>query len=122
MVERRAISTSIYRNYDELKYLVVKTIMTLIKRTKGSVITFTAKKIAVHADIPTHPVVLTLVKDVLDNLKREGYIRKLARTSHGTKYIVEKTSSLWRASKDERLLYELESPYLKTILPKIVGE
>ncbi len=113
------ISSTIYRDYDELKYVVVKTIMMLIKKTKGSVITFTAKKIAMHAGIPTHPVVLTLIKDVLDNLTHEGYVKKMAKTSHGTKYMVGISSPLWRASKDESFIHMLSSPYLKTVVMKI---
>lgn len=109
----------IYRNYDELKFIVVSTIMNLIKRTKGNVLTFTAKKIAVHAGIQSHPVVLTLIKDVLENLRREGYIRRLARTSHGTKYIVDRNSALWRAAKGEVLVYELTSPYLNSVVLRL---
>lgn len=96
--------------------------MGMIRRTKGNVITFTSKKVAVHAGIPPHPVVLTLVKDVLENLRKEGYIKRLAKTSHGTKYMVDRTSIFWKASKDEKLIYQLRSPYLQTIIARIVEE
>lgn len=71
----------------------------MISRTKGSMLTFNAKKIAVNAGLPTHPVLLTLVKDILEQLHAHGLIQRMAKSSHGLKYSVTKESKLWELSK-----------------------
>lgn len=108
----------LYRSYDEVKALVVLTIISFIHKTKGSAITFTAKKIAVSAGLPAQPVILTLVKDVLENLSREGLIDVYSRTSHGVKYMITKSSALWLIAKGEKKK-PLKSSYLETIIPII---
>ncbi len=108
----------LYRSYDEVKALVVLTIISFIRKTKGSAITFTAKKIAVSAGLPAQPVILTLVKDVLENLSREGLIDVYSRTSHGVKYMITKSSALWLIAKGEKKK-PLKSSYLKAIIPII---
>ncbi len=108
----------LYRSYEEVKALVVLTIISFIRKTKGSAITFTAKKIAVSAGLPAQPVILTLVKDILENLHREGLIDVYSRTSHGVKYMITKTSALWLIAKGKRKK-PLKSSYLKAIIPII---
>ncbi len=110
---------AIYRDYDEFKFLIVSTLMKMIKHTRGNVLTFNTKKIAVYANIETHPVILTLVKDVLENLRKEGYIRRLGKSRHGIKYMINRDSPLWKAAKDDNYIKELETPYLKTVIAKI---
>ncbi len=90
---------SIYRNYEAFKALIITTLASMIERTKGNMLTFNSKKIAILADIDTHPVILTLVKDVLEDLRRRGYISYMGRSKHGVKYVVNSKSPLWKAAK-----------------------
>ena len=99
----RSRITDYYYSYEEIKFNVVRTLMELIYRTKGSILTFTSKKIAVYAGIPPQPILLTLVKDVLENLRSEGLIRRYKKTSHGVKYIVDVSSPLWTAAKTKNI-------------------
>lgn len=62
--------------------------------------TFNPKKIAVLAGIDTHPVMLTLVKDVLEGLREKGFINVAGRSKHGVKYAVTKNSPLWILAKE----------------------
>ena len=114
--------TDYYYSYEEIKFNVVRALMDLIYRTKGSILTFTSKKIAVYAGIPTQPILLTLVKDVLENLRSEGLIRRYKKTSHGVKYIVDVSSPLWTAAKNKEYIWRIESPYLKPVLIRIRNE
>ncbi|MEZ0345052.1 MAG: hypothetical protein ABWK01_00645 [Infirmifilum sp.] len=90
----------IYRNYNEFSSKVVQTILEMIRHTKGGMITFNSKKIAVLAGIDTHPVILTLIKDVLERLKEKEYIQEVGRTKHGVKYSVTLESPLWMLAKN----------------------
>ncbi|MCD6457578.1 MAG: hypothetical protein B6U95_05470 [Thermofilum sp. ex4484_82] len=118
MPRKHSSSDVLYRSYDEIKALVVITIISLIRKTKGSAITFTAKKIAVSAGLPAQPVILTLVKDILENLSREKLIKVYSKTSHGVKYMITKSSALWLIAKGKGKK-TLKSPYLETIIPII---
>jgi len=109
----------LYKSYEEVKALVVLSIAKLIRRTKGSAITFTAKKIAVAAGLPAQPIVLTLIKDVLENLCSEGLVEVYSKTSHGVKYMITRDSPLWSASIGEE--FEIKTPYLKTIVPLLAS-
>ncbi|QOJ78191.1 hypothetical protein IG193_05260 [Infirmifilum lucidum] len=93
------MTTSIYRNYSEFSMNVVLTLIEMIRHTKGGMITFNSKKIAVLAGMVTHPVILTLIKDVLERLKEKGYIMEVGRTKHGVKYSVTRESPLWILAK-----------------------
>ena len=84
-------------------------------------LTFTSKKIAMRAGLPPQPILLTLVKDVLENLRKEGLIKRYKRTSHGVKYMVDSQSPLWKAAKDRSLLEVLETPYLRPVLARIAN-
>jgi hypothetical protein len=72
----------------------------MIKKSRGSLVTFNAKKIAVLANIETQPVVLTLVKDVLEKLRERGYLEVLGKTKHGVKYAVRRDTPLWVLAKN----------------------
>jgi len=90
----------VYQDYNSLQKIVVNTLAYMISKTKGSMITFNAKKIAVNAGLPTHPVLLTLIKDVLEQLRAHGFISRFSRSSHGVKYAITKESAFWRLSKE----------------------
>ncbi|MCI4408123.1 MAG: hypothetical protein JHC26_03450 [Thermofilum sp.] len=94
------IRVPLYRNYNEFSVTVVQTILDMIKKSRGSLVTFNAKKIAVLANIETQPVVLTLVKDVLEKLRERGYLEVLGKTKHGVKYAVRRDTPLWVLAKN----------------------
>jgi len=89
----------IYKDYERLQRTVLATLARMIRTTKGSMLTFNAKKIAVLAGLPTHPVVLTLIKDVIEQLGEKGLVRRVSRSSHGVKYAISKESPLWALAK-----------------------
>jgi len=98
----------VYRDYARLQRIVIETLGEMIASTKGSMLTFNAKKIASRAGLPTHPVVLTLVKEVIEQLRARGLVRRLSRTAHGVKYAVDRESPLWFLSKQGKLKEEFE--------------
>jgi hypothetical protein len=113
------IRVPLYRNYNEFSAHVVQAILEMIRKTRGSIVTFNAKKIAVIANIETQPVILTLVKDVLERFRERGYLEVLGKTKHGVKYAVRKDSPLWILAKnyDRVVLRNLDD--LNLILEKI---
>lgn len=116
------VAARIYRDYGVFSAKVVQTLLDMIRRTRGGMITFNSKKIAVLAGIDSHPVVLTLVKDVLERLEEKGYIREIGKTKHGVKYSVTRESPLWVLAKNyERVginsLEDLEE-VLEKLLPR----
>jgi hypothetical protein len=98
-VASQRFSPEIYKDYERLQRTVLVTLAKMIRATKGSMLTFNAKKIAVLAGLPTHPVVLTLIKEVIEQLNEKGLVRRISRSSHGVKYAVNKESPLWLAAK-----------------------
>jgi len=94
------VASTIYRDYEEFSRRVILTLIDMIRRTKGGMITFNSKKIAVLAGIESHPVVLTLIKDVLERLKERGYVEEVGRTKHGVKFSVTRESPLWILAKN----------------------
>ena len=89
-----------YRDYNAFSALVINTLLEMIRRTKGSLITFNPKKIAVLAGIDTHPVMLTLVRDVVERLREKGLVSVYGRSKHGIKYAVHRDSPLWVLAKE----------------------
>ena len=102
------VRVPLYRNYDEFSAHVVQAIMEMIRGARGSMVTFNAKKVALIAralrppgtELEIKPVVLTLVKDVLERFRERGYLEVLGKTKHGVKYAVRKDSPLWRLAKN----------------------
>lgn len=105
----RRFNPDIYRDFSYLQRIVLDTLGKMISTTKGSMLTFNAKKIASEAGLPTHPVVLTLIKEVIEQLREQGLVRRLSRTAHGVKYAVNKESPLWILAKHGELNGELEA-------------
>ena len=85
--------------YEDIERLTLLALGKLIKDARGSVVTFTCKKLAKMAKISTKPVTLTLVRAVLEELRREGYITIYKVSSHGIKYMITRDSPLWRFYK-----------------------
>ncbi|RLE67856.1 MAG: hypothetical protein DRJ43_06635 [Thermoprotei archaeon] len=71
----------------------------MIRSTKGTMLTFNAKKIAVIAGLPTHPVILTLIKEVIEQLCTRKLVRRMSRSSHGVKYAITRESPFWLLAK-----------------------
>jgi len=115
----KRLNEVVYKNYEDIKLMVISAIMNLISRTKGSCITFTSKKLAQIAGLPTQPVLLTIIRDVLENLRKDGLIIRYSRTSHGVKYMITKESPLWAYTISGEGFEDLETPYLKPILAAI---
>lgn len=84
-------------------------------------LTFNAKKIAVLAGLPTHPVVLTLIKEVIEKLREEGLVRRVSRTTHGVKYSVSKDSPLWPLAKLDEAPLSLDALVAKVRTPASRG-
>lgn len=112
-VNAHRFNPEIYRDYTRLQRIVVETLASMISSTKGSMLTFNAKKIASEAGLPTHPVVLTLIKEVIEQLNARGLVRRLSKTAHGVKYAVGKESPLWYLAKQGELAGNLESVFAK---------
>jgi len=88
-----------YGNYEELKKSVLGALMSIIRRTKGNCVTFTSKKIAITAGLPPTPVLLTVIRDILEGLHEDGLISRYSKGSHGVKYMITRNSPLWQWAK-----------------------
>lgn len=104
-----------YANFDKITSIVAEGIWNAIKYARGTCVSFTPKKVLEYANIKdTLPVVLTLVKHVLEELVKKGLIEKDTSRSI-TRYRICKTSELWSLCKEtensEKLL-----KLLKTII------
>ena len=89
-----------YRDYNAFSALVINTLLEMIRRTRGSLVTFNPKKIAVLAGIDAHPVILTLVRDVVERLREKGLVSVYGKSKHGIKYAVHRGSPLWTLAKE----------------------
>lgn len=107
-VSGMARAIPLYRNYDEFSAHVVQAVLEMIRGTRGSMVTFNAKKIALlmralrppGTELEIKPVTLTLVKDVLERLRERGYLEVLGENDHSVKYAVTRDSPLWRVAKN----------------------
>jgi len=75
----------------------------MIKRTRGTCLTFTPKKVAKVAGLDTKPVTLSVVKYVIEKLRPLG-IDIYKTSSHGVKYIIHNTSPLWQKAKESEVI------------------
>ncbi|RLF22672.1 MAG: hypothetical protein DRN15_08315 [Thermoprotei archaeon] len=90
--------------FDEIERLTFKALSELIRNARGTCVTFTCKKLAKMAKLSTKPVTLTLVREVLEQLRREGLISIYKVSSHGIKYMITRDSPLWHACKTGEVL------------------
>lgn len=103
----------VYKSYDRLQSVVLEALAKMVSSTRGSMLTFNAKKIADLAGLPTHPVVLTLIKDVIERLRGEGLVRRVSRSTHGVKYAIDRDSPLWRLAKLGEMPQSLDALHLR---------
>ncbi|RLE66189.1 MAG: hypothetical protein DRJ47_03015 [Thermoprotei archaeon] len=99
MITSRVYETP-YSDYEKLRITVISILIDLIKRSRGTCVTFTGKKIVLMAGFPPQPVLLTVVKSILEELRQEKLIEYYSRSSHGVKYIVTRDSPLWQVIKN----------------------
>lgn len=92
-----------YGNYEELKKSVLEALMLIIRRTRGNCVTFTSKKIAITASLPPTPVLLTVIRDILEGLHKNGLISRYSKSSHGVKYMVTSSSPLWQWARTSNI-------------------
>ncbi len=121
-------STCLYRNYSDVVKLVLSSLQYLIKTARGSCVTVNCKKVAVLANVEPQPVLLTVIKDVLERLREKGLVEKYI-TSSQVKYRVNKESPLWKVCKQARSVDEIyefiknyEKPKVEAYLAKDVLE
>ncbi|HDI75479.1 MAG: hypothetical protein DRJ98_04865 [Thermoprotei archaeon] len=88
-----------YRDYRKIRLAVIEAMGDLIKKSRGSCVTFTCKKLAIIAGLPSQPVLLTVIRSVLDELCDKGLITRYSKSSHGIKYMATKESPIWMAFK-----------------------
>ncbi|MCD6508837.1 MAG: hypothetical protein J7L11_00380 [Thermoprotei archaeon] len=81
--------------YEDIERLTLEALGRLVRKARGSCVTFTCKKLAKTANISTKPVTLTLVREVLEQLRRENLIHIYKISSHGIKYTITRESPLW---------------------------
>jgi hypothetical protein len=106
----------LYRNYNEFSACVVQAVLEMIRETRGSMVTFNARKVVLmmralrppDRELDVKPVILTLVKDVLEGLREKGYLEILSENDHGVKYAVRKGSPLWTLAKNYDRVSALE--------------
>jgi len=108
-VTAQRFTPEVYRDFSRLQRIVLVTLGRMIASTKGTMLTFNAKKLASEAGLPTHPVVLTLIKEVIEQLREQGLVRRLSRTAHGVKYAVSRESPIWTLAKLGELEGDLEA-------------
>ena len=87
-------------SYFEIERIVMETLQDMIRRTRGTCMTFTPKKIAKRAGLSTKPVTLSIVDHVLQTLSEKGLIQFYHKGWHGKKYIIHNTSPLWIKVKE----------------------
>ena len=85
--------------YEEVERGTLEALARLIRSARGSVVTFTCKRLAKMAGLSTKPITLTLVREVLEQLRREGLLSIYRISSHGIKYMITRDSPLWRYIK-----------------------
>lgn len=108
----RSRGVCLYRNYTDVEKMVLSSLLYLIKTARGSCVTVNCKKIAVLANVEPQPVLLTVIKDVLERLREKGLIERY-ETSSQVKYRLTKQSPLWKVCKEAKDVDEVYT-FVKT--------
>jgi len=85
--------------YEDFEESVLKAIVKLILQTRGTMVTFTPKKLAKVAGVSTKPAYLSVVRYILENLREKGLIELWKKTFHGYRYAITSESPLWQEVK-----------------------
>ncbi|MHC1627269.1 MAG: hypothetical protein ACXQTI_00335 [Candidatus Nezhaarchaeales archaeon] len=94
--------------FTEIEKKTLKALTELVCSSRGNCITFTCKKLAKMAGLSTKPVTLTLVREVLEELRRQGLITIYKKSRHSVKYMLTKDSPLWKLL-EQGVVRDLES-------------
>jgi len=86
-------------SYEEIEFGVRYALYKLVKGAKGTMITFTPKRIAVLGGLSTKPVVLSIVRHILEMYREKGWISLYKKTRHGYRYQITRDSPLWERLK-----------------------
>ena len=88
--------------YEEIRRLVRNAIIQMIIEARGTCVTFTPKKIAKRARLSTKPVMLSVIRHAIEELREKG-VRLWNERQHGGgriyRYIVTCDSPLWQEAK-----------------------
>ncbi|RLG79970.1 MAG: hypothetical protein DRO13_04890 [Thermoprotei archaeon] len=71
----------------------------LIVKARGTMVTFTPKKVAKIAGVSTRPAHLSVVRYILENLREKGLVELWKKTFHGYRYAITSESPLWQEVK-----------------------
>ena len=87
--------------YEDFEERVLKAIVKLIHQSRGTMVTFTPKKVAKIARVSTRPAYLSVVRYILENLREKGLIELWKKTFHGYRYAITSDSPLWQEVKQK---------------------
>ena len=87
----------------EVERLVEYGVREIILRSRGSCVTFKTKDVAKVAGLSTHPIVLSVVRSILDEMVRKGLIGVWRAGRRRRRYIVAEGSPLWREAKVSKI-------------------
>ena len=93
--------TDIYKDFKNVLDVVSRGLWAMVKYAKGNCVSFTTRKVLEYAECEflATPVVLTLVRHVLMQLKEKGYL--WVDESRGVrKYVMCRGSLLWDIAKN----------------------
>ena len=104
--------------FEEIVYSVLTSLDRMVKLSRGTAVTFKCKNLA--RTVVPKPVVLTVIKHILEEFRKKGYIdvwsvRRIGETGRGvSRYILTKDSPLWKFLKNATI-EDLQS-YMENIL------
>lgn len=104
--------------FEEIVYSVLTSLDRMVKLSRGTAVTFRCKNLA--RTVVPKPVVLTVIKHILEEFRKKGYIdvwsvRRIGETGRGvSRYILTKDSPLWKFLKNATI-EDLQS-YMENIL------
>ena len=93
-------------HYETIEKMTLLGIKALVRGARGDHVLFKPKKVAKVVGLPTKPVILTLVRHVLEELRTKGIVDLYSTNSHGYKYIIRRNSPLWKEVKKELKVIE----------------
>ena len=85
--------------FEIIERKTIEALAELIRRQKGGCLTFTCKHLARLAGLDTKPVTLTLIREVIEELRRRGWLEIYKISSHGIKYKITCKSPAWKILK-----------------------
>jgi len=78
---------------------VMSAIFERIARARGSCVTFTVYQLAKQAGLKPRPIVLTVIRSIVEDLMAKGQVQICWRNKRYIRYMVTKDSELWKEAK-----------------------